>query len=160
MHLIGTIIREVKTWSLYVVRDWSLITGRGGYKMRKLRVQNCISLPPPPHGQGKTFCVPPFKERKLVVTPPPFNMAKTSSYCIKTTITLFVGPLPTPLTAWLKPFPPPPPLAGVKFHMPLLPFCSQFYVCFIIWTIWGVNLRIDTSGQPPYQKKGVFFCSK
>ena len=43
---------------------------------------------------GKTFSCPPpppFKEWKLFV--PPFNMAKTSSYCVKTTPKLFVPPL-------------------------------------------------------------------
>ena len=40
------------------VRDWSLITGRGSYKMGK------ICCAPPPSRQGKTFCAPIFKEWK------------------------------------------------------------------------------------------------
>ena len=47
---------------------------------------------PPPSRQGKTFCAPPpFKEWKLFV--PPYNMAKTSSYHVKTTPKPFVPPL-------------------------------------------------------------------
>ena len=49
-------------------------------------------------------------------------MAKTSSYCVKTTPKRFVPPPPS---AWLKLFPPPPLFVGVKLHMPPpLPFCS------------------------------------
>ena len=54
---------------------------------------------------------------------PPFNMAKTPSYCIKTTPKLVVPPPPP--SVWLKPFPHPL-FVGVKLHMspPPLPFCS------------------------------------
>ena len=45
----------------------------------------------PPSRQGKTFCAPPFKDWKLFA--PPYNMAKTSSYYVKTTPKLFVPPL-------------------------------------------------------------------
>ena len=93
-----------------LIRDWSLITGRGGYKMGKLRVQNFLR--PPPSRQGKTFRAPPFKEWKLF-TPPPYNMAKTSSYHVKTTPKLFVPPP----SAWLKLFRPPL-FVGVKLHVP------------------------------------------
>ena len=49
------------------MRDWSLITGRGGYKMGKSMARNF--LPPPPSSKGKTFHAPPptFKEWKLFV---------------------------------------------------------------------------------------------
>ena len=46
---------------------------------------------PPPSRQGKTFRAPPLKEWKLFV--PPYNMAKTLSYHVKTTPKLFVPPL-------------------------------------------------------------------
>ena len=61
-----------------------------------------------PSRQGKTFRAPPFKEWKYFAAP--FNMAKTSSYHVKTTPKLF----------------PPPLFIGVKLHMrpPPLPFCS------------------------------------
>ena len=56
------------------ISDWSLITGRGGYKMGDSRVRNFLPPPPPPSRQGKTFRAPPpppppFKEWKLFVTP-------------------------------------------------------------------------------------------
>ena len=40
---------------------------------------------------SETFCAPPFKDWKLLA--PPYNMAKTSSYRVKTTPKLFVPPL-------------------------------------------------------------------
>ena len=43
-------------------RDWSLITGRGGYKMGKLWVRNFLH---PPSRQDKTFCAPPPFKVKL-----------------------------------------------------------------------------------------------
>ena len=62
-------------------RDWSFITGRG----RATMWENCGSEkfppPPPPSRHGKTFRA--FKDRKLCMPPPPFNMDKTSSYHIK-----------------------------------------------------------------------------
>ena len=76
---------------------WSFDFREGGYKMGKSRVRN------------------------IVRPPPPFNMAKTSSYCIKTTTKVVVPPPPPPRppSAWLKPLfvgvkknsraPPPPP---------------------------------------------------
>ena len=99
------------------LRDWSLITGRGGgYKMGKSRIRNFLCPPP---RQGKTFRAPPFKEWKLFVTP--YNMAKTSSYHVKTTPELFVPPP----SAWLKLFLPPPPFRrGKTSSAPPLPFCS------------------------------------
>ena len=60
---------EAPPWNHHIVftlRDWSLITGRGGYKMGKSRVRNLLC---PPSRQGKTFPPPPFKEWKLFVPP-------------------------------------------------------------------------------------------
>ena len=59
-----------------VLRDWSLITGRGGLQNGKNRGSETFCAPP--SRQGKTFCAPPFKDWKLLA--PPYNMAKTSSY--------------------------------------------------------------------------------
>ena len=76
----------------------------GVYQMGKSQVRNFLRLTlPPPSRQGKTLCAPPppFKEWKLFE--PPFNMAKTSSYHVKTTPKPFV--------------PPPPPSAWLKIHM-------------------------------------------
>ena len=100
-----------------IVRDWSLITGRRGYKMGKLRAQNFLR---PPLRQGKTFRAPLLKSGNFLR--PPFNMAKTSSYHVETTPKRFVTPPPP--SAWLKVFPTPV-FIGVKLHMPApLLFCS------------------------------------
>ena len=45
---------------------------------------------PPPQDRVK-LVAPPFKDWKFFV--PPYNMAKTSSYYVKTTPKLFVPPL-------------------------------------------------------------------
>ena len=51
---------------------------------------------------------------------PPYNMAKTSSYRVKSTPKPFVPPLQNGSN-----FPPPPLFVGVKLHVPPpLPFCS------------------------------------
>ena len=60
-----------------LTRDWSLITGRGGYKTGKLRVQNLLH--PSPQDRVKLFAPPPCKLWKPFM-PPPFNMAITSSH--------------------------------------------------------------------------------
>ena len=84
---------------LNYVSDWSLITWRGG----ATKWEN--------HG-SETFCAPPQDRVKLFTPPllksgnfsrPPYNMAKTSSYSVKTTPKLFVPPS----SAWLKKIPPP-----------------------------------------------------
>ena len=69
---------------------------------------------PPPSRQGKTFHAPPFKEWKCFRAPSPFNMAKTSSYCVKYTPKLVVPPPPS---AWLILFLSPL-FVGVRLHMP------------------------------------------
>ena len=93
--------------------------GEGGYKSGKLQVRNFLR-PPPPQDRVKLFVPPPppFKEWKHFV--PPCNMAKTSSYRIKTTPKLVVPPP----SAWLKLFPFPL-FVKVKLHVPPpLRFCS------------------------------------
>ena len=97
------------------LRDQSLITGRGGYKMGKSRVRNFLRPPPPPLKTGLNFSRPPtlLKSGNFSRPPPPaYNMAKTSSYCVKTTSKLF---MPAP-SASLK-LPPPPLFVGVKLHV-------------------------------------------
>ena len=46
--------RKSTVASWHLIRDWSLITGRGGggYKIGKLRVWNFLSPPPPPPKTG------------------------------------------------------------------------------------------------------------
>ena len=78
-------------------RDWSLITGRRG-------LQNADPIPPHPPQDDDIFRAHPFKEWKLFVPPPHFNMAKTSSYSIKTTPKLFVPPFSMVKTLFDPPF--------------------------------------------------------
>ena len=78
-----------------------------GYKMGKSRVRNFLR---PPTRQGKTFLAPPPILKSGNFSRPPNNMAKTSSYRVKTTPKLFVPPP----SAWLKLFPPPPPFRRGK----------------------------------------------
>ena len=78
--------------ALQTLRDWSLITGRGGYKMGKSRVRNLLRPPPPPQDRVKLFAPPLLKSGNF--SRPPYNMAKTSSFRIKTTPKLFVPPPP------------------------------------------------------------------
>ena len=65
------------------LRDWSLITGRGGLQNGKIAGPKLFA--PPPQDRVKLFAPPPFKEW--------IYMAKTSSYRVKTTPNLFVPPL-------------------------------------------------------------------
>ena len=76
-----------------VVRDWSLITrrGGGGYKIGKLRVGNFLR--PPPSRQGKHFLRPPPLLKDGNFLRPPITMAKTSSSHVKTNSKLIVSPL-------------------------------------------------------------------
>ena len=112
------------------LRDWSLITGRGGgYKMGKSRVRNCLR----PLPRVKLFAPPPpYKEYSLFASlPPSFNMAKTSSYSIKTTPKLFVPP---PFCmAETFPAPPPPFHRGKTSRAPSpLPFCRLSPIEYLI----------------------------
>ena len=50
------------------LRDWSLITGRGGLQNGKFAGPKLFA-PPPPQDRVKLFTPPPFKEWKLFVTP-------------------------------------------------------------------------------------------
>ena len=71
--------------------------------MGKLQVRDFLR---PPSRHSKTFCAPSFKEWKVCV--PPFNMATTLSYHVKTTPKLCV----LPPSAWLQLFPPPSPVTS------------------------------------------------
>ena len=84
------------------VRDWSLITGREGYKMGKSQVQNLLRPPHPPQDRVKLF-VPPLLKSGNFLCPPPYNMAKTSSYSVKTTPKPFV-PFSMAITFSAPPF--------------------------------------------------------
>ena len=61
--------RQLDKWCCSAIRDWSLITGRGGgYKMGKSRVRNFLR--PPPSRQGKTFRNPLLKSGNFSCPPP------------------------------------------------------------------------------------------
>ena len=111
----GSLVLSTFVYICSLLRDWSLITGRGGLQNGKIAGPKLFA--PPPSRQGKTFRAPLLKSGNF--TRPPYNMAKTSSYRVKTTPKLFV----TPPSEWLKLFPPPL-FVGVKLHVPPLPFCS------------------------------------
>ena len=100
---------------LHVVRDWSLITGRGGLQNgKKSRVRNFLH---PPTQDGKSFRAPPFKEWKLHA--PPLQYGSNFKLPRKNYPKTFCAP-PFRMA---KTFPPPP--VGVKLHVPPpLPFCS------------------------------------
>ena len=72
------------------IRDWSLIMGRGGLQNGKIAGPKLFA--PPPQDRVKLFTAPLLKSGNFS-RPPPYNMAKTSSYCVKTTLKLFVPPL-------------------------------------------------------------------
>ena len=132
--------------SSLILRDWSLIMGRGGYKMGKSRVRNFLR---PPSRQGKTFRPPPLLKSGNFSCPPAYNKAKTSSYHVKTTPKLFVPPpFSMAKTFSAPPFrrgktsraPPPP----SRFVAPPLPVISDqsltstecglaFHHCFVLF---------------------------
>ena len=93
----------------YWVRDWSLITGRGGLQNGKIAGPQLFATPP--HDRVKLFAPPLLKSGNFSRLP--YNMASTSSYLLKTTPKLFVPPP----SACLKLFPPPL-FVGVKLHSP------------------------------------------
>ena len=102
----------VTLWKAHI-RDWSLITGRGATKWENRRSETFL----PPSRQGKNFRAPLLMNGNFL-TPPPFNMAKTSSYRIKTTPKLVVPPIQHGYKLLRPPF-----NRGKTSHAPL-PFCS------------------------------------
>ena len=96
-------------WSI-LLRDWSLITGRGGLQNGKIAGPKLFA--PPPQDRVKLFAPPLLKSGNF--TRPPYNMAKTSSYHVKSTPKLFVPPP----SEWRKLFPPPPFLRGKTSRAP------------------------------------------
>ena len=101
-------------------------------------------MPLPPQDRVKLFAPPLLNIGNF--WSPPFNMAKTSSYYIKTTPKLFVPPFSMARTFSV----------GVKLHMPLLPFCSpplpvisdQSLSCFYTFLILHLSSIFDTSMTP------------
>ena len=71
------------------LRDWSLITGRGGLQNGEIAGPKLFA--PPPQDRVKLLAPPLLKRANF--SRPPYNMAKTSSYHVKTTPKLFVPPL-------------------------------------------------------------------
>ena len=99
------------------LRDWSLITRRGGgLQNGKIAGRNFCA--PPPSRQGKTFRPPPFKEWKLFATPLKYGLN------FKLLRKNYPKTFCAPPSAWLKLFPSPPLFVGVKLHVP--PFPSRF----------------------------------
>ena len=74
----------------------------------------------PCSSQGKTCCTPLLRSGNLLRHL--FNMAKTSSYHVKTTPKHLVPPPPPPLQHVYNFFCPL--FVAVKLHMPPIPFCS------------------------------------
>ena len=69
LHKEGENVAHVHAYTAnLILRDWSLITGRGGLQNGKIAGPKLFAPPP---RQGKTFRTPPFKEWKLFVPPPP-----------------------------------------------------------------------------------------
>ena len=100
VHLSYCIHESSSLKLLRFFRDWSLITGRGGLQNGKIAGPKLFA--PPPQDMVKLFVPPLLKSGNFRA--PPYNMAKTSSYRVKTIPKLFVPPP----SAWLKLFPPPP----------------------------------------------------
>ena len=78
----------LSVYGLCLLRDWSLITGRGGLQNGKIAGPKLFA--PPPQDRVKLFAPPLLKSGNF--TRPPYNMAKTSSYRVKSTPKLFVPP--------------------------------------------------------------------
>ena len=97
-----------------ILRDWSLITGKGGATKWENRCtemplpQDWVKLlgPPPPLLKGGNYLRPPPPSEWLKSTPKPFGLH--------------------PSSPWLKHFPAPPPSfrRGKSSRAPALPFCS------------------------------------
>ena len=101
-----------------LLRDWSLFTGRGGYKMGESWVRNFLR---PPSRQDKTFRAPPppLKSGKFS-GPPPTIWLKLQATAEKLPQNFLCPPF-----SMARTFSAPPPLfVTVKLHMPPLPFCS------------------------------------
>ena len=73
-----------------VFRDWSLFTGRGG-GLQNGKIAGPKHFATPPQDRVKLFAPPLLKSGNFSRCP--YNMAKTSSYRLKTTPKLFVPPL-------------------------------------------------------------------
>ena len=81
-------------FGMYLFRDWSLITGRGGATKWENRRSETVCAPPSTSREGKTFCAhPPLKSGNFLRPAPPFNMAKTSKLPRKNDPKTFCPPL-------------------------------------------------------------------
>ena len=139
-HSAGHYFRHFIKTSILVFRDWSLITKRGGYKMRK------IAGPLPPQNRVKLFAPHPLlKSRNLFVPPPPSTWLNLQA----TTLRLYNYPQTccAPPSAWVILPPPPPPLTfrrGKTSHaapppplfcsLPPLPVISDQSLMVTCWT--------------------------
>ena len=83
-----------------LLRDWSLITGRGGLQNGKITGPKLFA--PPPQDRVKLFAPPLLKSGSFSC--PPYNMAKTSSYRVKSTQNFLCPPFSTAKTFSAPPF--------------------------------------------------------
>ena len=101
------------------LRDWSLITGRGGPTKWENRGSETFS-PPPPQDRVRLFA-PPLLQSGIFSCPPTILLKLQATH--KNYPKTFCAPPPPP-SAWLKKLPPTL-FVGVKLHVPPpLPFCS------------------------------------
>ena len=91
------------------LRDWSLITGRGGLQNGKIAGPKLFA--PPLQDRVKLFAPPLFKSGNFSC--PPYNMAQHFKLPRKSYPKTFCAPP----SAWLKLFPPTL-FVGVKLHVP------------------------------------------
>ena len=138
-----------------MVRDWSLVTGRGGATYWENTRSETICAPPP-QDRVKLFAPPPpFKGLKLFVPhPPPITMAKTSSSRGKSTLKRFVPPLQHGSNFFRPPFhrgktslaPPPAPVLGrliyIHIHMFIYYILIHIYIYIYIYTKKKSNIYL------------------
>ena len=84
---------------VHQIRDWSLIMGKGGLQNGKIAGPKLFA---PPQDRVKLFAPPLLKSGNFLC--PPYNMAKTSSYRVKTTPKLVVPPFSMANTVSDPPF--------------------------------------------------------
>ena len=85
--LVYMIISRVEVGPVQYTKGLVINYGEGGLQNGKIA---CPKLRPPPSRQGKNLLRPPLSGN---FSRPPYNMAKTLSYRVKTTPKLFVPPL-------------------------------------------------------------------
>ena len=117
------------------LRDWSLITGKGVYKMGKIAGLKLFAPPPPLKTGGNFLCPPPlFKGWKLVG--PPITMAKTSSSRVETTPKVVMPPFSMAKTCYA----PPPPFC--RGETSLAPPPSRFVAPILVISDQSLKIKV------------------